>query len=139
LGCNSVAVVNKRIYKTWDWFATKFMSGGLLENHIVATWSFGNHLSICLKTEGNKEKPVSRWPVSGPSKYWPLASRSASKGKSQYSQYNKYTTHSTTNAQYNKYPVSAERSKSKDLINSQNPSIRNFQQNKISCLCFCNI
>jgi hypothetical protein len=26
---------------------TKFTSGGLHENHIVATWNFGNHLSIC--------------------------------------------------------------------------------------------
>ena len=27
---------------------TKFKSGGLHEKHIVATWSVGNHLSICL-------------------------------------------------------------------------------------------
>ena len=26
----------------------KFKSGGLRENHVVATWSLGNHLSICL-------------------------------------------------------------------------------------------
>jgi len=26
----------------------KFKSGGLHENHVVATWNFGNHLSICL-------------------------------------------------------------------------------------------
>ena len=28
--------------------ATKFKSGGLQEKHVVATWNFGNHLSICL-------------------------------------------------------------------------------------------
>jgi hypothetical protein len=35
------------------------MSGGLHES-----WNLGNHLSICLKTRGNEEKPVSRWPLS---------------------------------------------------------------------------
>ena len=43
------------------------------------------------KTQGNLEKPVSRWPVAGPSEYWLLASSPASKVKIQ--QY----THSTTN------------------------------------------
>ena len=47
----------------------KFKSGGLHEKHVVATWSLGNHLSICLWTQGNQEKPVSRWPVAGPSEY----------------------------------------------------------------------
>jgi len=27
---------------------TKLKSGGLQEKHVVATWNFGNHLSICL-------------------------------------------------------------------------------------------
>ena len=27
---------------------TKLKSGGLHEKHVVATWNFGNHLSICL-------------------------------------------------------------------------------------------
>ena len=27
---------------------TKFKSRGLHEKHVVATWNFGNHLSICL-------------------------------------------------------------------------------------------
>jgi len=27
---------------------TKFKLGGLHEKHVVATWNFGNHLSICL-------------------------------------------------------------------------------------------
>jgi hypothetical protein len=52
-----------------NWFATKFTSGGLHEKHVVATWSLGNQLSICLTTRGNQEKPVSRWSVAGPSEY----------------------------------------------------------------------
>ena len=47
--------------------ATRFKSGGLHEKLVVATWNVGNHLSICLWTQGNQEKPVSRWPVAGPS------------------------------------------------------------------------
>ena len=46
---------------------TKFKSGGLHEKHVVATWNFGNHLSICFEAQGNQEKPVSRWPIAGPS------------------------------------------------------------------------
>ena len=46
---------------------TKFWSGGLHEKHVVATWNLGNHLSICFWAQGNQEKPVSRWPVAGPS------------------------------------------------------------------------
>ena len=38
---------------------TEFKSGGLNEKHVVATWNLGNHLSICLQTQGNQEKPVS--------------------------------------------------------------------------------
>ena len=48
---------------------TKFKSGGLHEKHVVATWNFGNHLSICFWVRGNQEKPVSRWPAAGPSEY----------------------------------------------------------------------
>ena len=59
----------------------KFKSGGLLEKHVVATWNLGNHLSICLEMQGNQEKPVSRWPVAGPSEYRLLASSLASKVK----------------------------------------------------------
>jgi hypothetical protein len=29
----------------------------------------GNHPSICSRTQENQEKPVSRWPVAGPSGY----------------------------------------------------------------------
>jgi len=57
----------------------KFKSGGLHEKHVLATWNLGNHLSICLQTQGNQEKPVSRWPVAGPSEYWLIASSPASK------------------------------------------------------------
>jgi len=48
---------------------TKFKSGGLHEKDVVATWNLGNHLSICFSAQGNQEKPVSRWPVAGPSEY----------------------------------------------------------------------
>jgi hypothetical protein len=48
---------------------TKLKSGGLHEKHVVATWKFGNRLSSCLYAQGNREKPVSRWPVAGPSEY----------------------------------------------------------------------
>ena len=47
----------------------KFKSGGLHERHVVATWKLGNHLSIRLQTQGKQDKPVSRWPVAGPSGY----------------------------------------------------------------------
>ena len=30
----------------------KFKSGGLHEKQVVATWNLGNHLSICLQTQG---------------------------------------------------------------------------------------
>ena len=33
------------------------MSGGLHEKHAVATWSFGNHLSIRLLDTGKPRKP----------------------------------------------------------------------------------
>jgi len=38
---------------------TEFKSGGLHKKHVVATWNVGNHLSICLQTQGNQGKPVS--------------------------------------------------------------------------------
>jgi len=34
---------------------TKFKSRGLNDKHVVATWSVGNHLSICLQAKGNQE------------------------------------------------------------------------------------
>jgi hypothetical protein len=48
---------------------TEFKSGGLHEKHVEATWKGGNDLSIRSWTQGNQEKPVSRWPVAGPSGY----------------------------------------------------------------------
>jgi len=35
---------------------TKFKSGGLHEKHVVATWNLGNHLNICLQTQGKRRK-----------------------------------------------------------------------------------
>jgi hypothetical protein len=44
------------VFTRWQWLiymytmyniATKFTSRGLLEKHVVSTWNFGNHLSIC--------------------------------------------------------------------------------------------
>jgi len=60
---------------------TKFKSGELHEKHVAATWNLGNHLSICFSAQGNQEKPVLRWPVAGPSEYWPVASSPAFKVK----------------------------------------------------------
>jgi hypothetical protein len=68
---------------------TKFKSGGLCEKHVVDIWKVGNHLSICFQTKENQEKPVSRWPVIGPSEYGLLASSPASKVETE-------CTHSTT-------------------------------------------
>jgi len=47
----------------------KFKSGRVHEKHVVATWNPRKHLSICFWAQGNQEKPVSRWPVAGPSGY----------------------------------------------------------------------
>ena len=33
----------------------KFKSEGLHEKHVVATWNLGNHLGICLYTQGNQD------------------------------------------------------------------------------------
>ena len=57
----------------------KFKSGELLEKHVVATWKFGNYLSIRFETQGNQEKPVPKWPVAGPSGYRLLANNLATK------------------------------------------------------------
>jgi hypothetical protein len=35
------------MYKNMKLVTTKFKSGGLNEKHVVATWQFGIHLSIC--------------------------------------------------------------------------------------------
>ena len=68
------------------------------------------------QTQGNQVKPVSRWPVAGPSEYWLLASSPAAEVKTSIhtvrqlhnTQYNKYTVQqesSKTNTPYNKYIV----------------------------------
>ena len=70
LGCHPVAVVILHVHKYEKKKVTrKLKSGGLHEKHVVATWKRGNHPSIRLQTQGNQEKPVSRWPVTGPSGY----------------------------------------------------------------------
>jgi len=48
---------------------SEFNFGGLHEKHVEATWKGGKLLSIRSWTQGNQEKPVSRWPVAGPSGY----------------------------------------------------------------------
>jgi hypothetical protein len=50
-------------------FTNIFKPRGLHEKHVVATWNVGNRLSICLYTQGNKEVPLSRWPVAGPTEH----------------------------------------------------------------------
>jgi len=60
---------------------TKFKSGGLHEKHVVANWNLGNHLSIFSSAQGTQEKPVSRWPVAGPSEYCLVANNPAFKVK----------------------------------------------------------
>ena len=55
LGCGSgyfTCIQNMKLV------TNKFKSGGLHEKHVVATWNLGNHLRICLQTQGNQEKPV---------------------------------------------------------------------------------
>ena len=70
MGYHPVALVILHVHKYGGKKVTKeFKSGGLHERHVVATWKLGNHLSIRLQKQGNKEKPVSRWPVAGPSGY----------------------------------------------------------------------
>ena len=50
--------------------------------HVEATWKWGNHPSIYSGTQGNQEKPVSRWPVTRPSSSWLIASLLAYSGNS---------------------------------------------------------
>jgi len=64
-----VAVVILHVHKYGKKVTRKFKSGELHERHVVATWKLGNHLSIRLYTQGKQEKPVSSWPVAGPSGY----------------------------------------------------------------------
>jgi len=49
LNCHPVAVVILHVHKyIKKKVSRKFKSGGLHENHVVATWKQGNHLSIRL-------------------------------------------------------------------------------------------
>jgi hypothetical protein len=150
LGCHPVAVVIQHVYRTWNWFPTKFTSGGLHEKHVVTTWNVGNHLSICLKTQGNEEKSVSRWPVAGPSEYWLLASSPASKVKT--SIHTVQQIHSTTNTQYNKYTVQQIIHRTTNMHRTSYIDSKNTKTNTgihlilkekcyvtIMCLCFSNI
>jgi hypothetical protein len=57
----------------------KFKSGGLHEKHAVATWNLGTISAFAYKTEDNQEKPVSRWPVAGPSGYTLTSSQRSGK------------------------------------------------------------
>jgi len=82
---------------------TKFKSGGLHEKHVVATWNLGNHLNICFWAQRNQEKPVSRWPVAGPSEYWTVASSPAFKVKKKKYIVQQYTR--STNNSYPKYNI----------------------------------
>ena len=63
------AVVTRYISTDYEDFTLKFTSGGLHEKHVVATWNVGNHPGICSRTQGNQEKPETKWPVTGPSGY----------------------------------------------------------------------
>ena len=111
-------------------FTNKFKSGGLHEKHVVATWNLGNHLSIWLQTQENQEKPVSMWPVAGPSQYWLVASSPASKDSNthivqqihirwqQYTQENYNNTHKTTNNNTHKtsYNTTCWKGKQHDML-----------------------
>jgi hypothetical protein len=73
MGRHPVAVVNlhttyartmKVDYSRFSWGRAKWEAcGSNLER------KNGNHPSICSRTQENQEKPVSRWPVAGPSGY----------------------------------------------------------------------
>jgi hypothetical protein len=48
---------------------TKFKSGGLHEKHVVALGNLGTTSAFAFRHRETKKKPVSRWPVVGPSGY----------------------------------------------------------------------
>jgi hypothetical protein len=54
--------------------------GGLHEKHAVATWNLGTSQHL-LKDRGKPRKPVSRWPVAGPSGCILTTSRQSGKQK----------------------------------------------------------
>jgi len=97
---------------------TKFKSGGLHEKHVVAIWNFGNYVSICFWAQGSQGKPVSRWPVAGPSEYWLLASSPASKVKKKQCPHSATYTHKITThtRQLQQYTRSANNNCTKDSL-----------------------
>jgi len=62
-------VVILHVYKIMELATNKFKSGGLHEEHVLATWNLGHYLNIFLYTQGKEEKPVSRWSLAVPSEY----------------------------------------------------------------------
>jgi len=116
----------------------KFKSGGLHEKHVVATWNLWNHLSICFWVQGNQEKPLSRWPVAGPSEFWLLASSPAFKLKK-----NQYT-HSTTNthkitthtSELQQYTRSTNNNYPKDNLNLGIKHPRQIRIQHVQCMLF---
>ena len=72
MGRHPVAVVINTLHM-YGLFALDLVvgrGGRLHGKHVAASWNIkGNHLSICSGTQGNRGKPVSRWPVAGPSGY----------------------------------------------------------------------
>ena len=71
INCNSVVprvVVILHVYRIRNWLLIN-LSREVYEKHVVATWNLGNHLNVCLWTQGKQEKPVSMWSVTGPSEY----------------------------------------------------------------------
>ena len=64
-----MAEVILHLYRKSNLVTNKRKSGGTYEKHLLATWNLGNHLSICLYTEGKEEETVSSWSVARPSEY----------------------------------------------------------------------
>jgi hypothetical protein len=56
INCNWVVTRGQWLFNTYTKhelsLLLNYTSGGLHEKHVVATWNLGNHLSICLKTQG---------------------------------------------------------------------------------------
>ena len=90
LGCYPVAVVILHVNKTWNWLLLNLIREDYMRS-MYWQQNLGNHLNICFLAQGNQEKPVSNWPVAGPSKYWLLTSSPPSKVNK------KQCPHTTTN------------------------------------------
>jgi len=57
------------MYRNMKKVTRKFKFGGLHEKHVVATWKTRKPSEHSLVDTGKSRKPVSRWPVVGPSGY----------------------------------------------------------------------